>query len=1259
MQRIVCFFSVAALSASLSSFGSVTALYTNAPSGSTVTLASEISVMNPLGGTNDQAAGILFDGGSGNGTLSGSGNFSVSNTASSTQLGAEELYGIQAASLNITQYTGNIRVVNNQSAYADSENTTAIIYGVGGKVTGDVIGDVSVIANGRMLNASEDIFVDASATGFYGDLIGRVIGDITVIANGGIADASEDISIDTSSTVSVTGIDGTLTGNLSGSLFVTANGGTASSSALSESWITISSFYSSTSTVIATGIGGDLRGDLRGTLAVTANGGRASSVADADVSAFSTTTAYGIYGNLIGDLTGTLAVTANGERVTASPISWHGSVSADANADVFASGIHGSLSGDLGGMIVVNASGASVSSDAYGRASRAFASAHADAFGIENDLDGDLTGTITVTASGGKASASFPGWEAFTKATAVASAHGIGGNLNGDLSGSINVSTTGGTASALAYSGHFRGPSVNAETFGSSLAHGIHGDMIGDLNGAVNVSVNGGIAFSSTSSKLRRYAERGAAKASATASAYGVSGNLTGDLSGNINVTATGGTADAYSYADNYTVAVAEASASAYGVYGDLAGNLSGNITVIVTGGTASAYGSSSAFAYADTHASASADASASAYGILGDLIGDVSGNITVTATGGIAPASAADVADASAEAKASGVEGDQINISNFTGNVSAQAIAGLEIENGVTNVATASAKGISANEMLYLNALSGSIHAIAEGSEDSTALAIEGGTQSDTVFLGDVDLIGDIDLNTGTNQITIFGDTRIEGDIVATDGWNDFTIQSGMLTPVGTVRISNLYNNRLNIASSGGFGFELVGNSNSSLNSKVMIDGVLTATDPVAMAAVAAEGTSAKDLFGNRYEVIVADGFDATFFDSMRSLFDLDIEVGSTNVWITPTGLKPQVGGSTPSGNSLILATTHSAQTVMHDLSARSGSMRSLLKQAASKRFSRTLASASTSDQRQRVNNQLNDIGIDSLLPDESPSGIRGVSGAGPLMEEKWVLFVRQFMDLGSQDSDGSIAGFDWKSSGSIVGAEKLLDQSLLIGLAGGMVWTDLDGKEGAGGGASKMGVATLYGTYFTDTWFAEAGFSYAHAWNDTQRIATDGQHYTGTYESDLMGLWLEFGYELPVKTFRVEPYLGNAYLSGNHRGYTDQGGTAPLSMEANGTDQWQVETGLRGRREWMLSNGDRLSLELKAAWQREMLDNAVSANGSLLGVGQTLRSPETDRDALVLGIKTDWQMNEAFTFSLDYAPTLAKNWHNHSINVTLNYEF
>lgn len=88
-------------------------------------------------------------------------------------------------------------------------------------------------------------------------------------------------------------------------------------------------------------------------------------------------------------------------------------------------------------------------------------------------------------------------------------------------------------------------------------------------------------------------------------------------------------------------------------------------------------------------------------------------------------------------------------------------------------------------------------------------------------------------------------------------------------------------------------------------------------------------------------------------------------------------------------------------------------------------------------------------------------------------------------------------------------------------------------------------------------------------------------------------------------------------------------------------------------------MKNGDQLTIELKAVWQCEQLDNAVSATGSLLGVRQTLNSPSFDRNALALGIKSEWQMSDAVTVGIEYAPTLASNWYNHSIAASRKVDF
>ena len=832
------------------------------------------------------------------------------------------------------------------------------------------------------------------------------------------------------------------------------------------------------------------------------------------------------------------------------------STTGNAYADASANGVDSNIYGDFGGTINATAIGGNATGFYSGNAG-------ASAEGLNGDIRGNMTGTINVSATGGVAIATAT--TSYPRPNAYASAEGCNSDIAGDLTGTINATAVGGTASSY-YEG-------NAH----ASAYGVDGSVDGNLTGTINLTSIGGTATGLTSS------------ASAFARAQAVT-EVEGVMSGDIDVDSIGGTAVS-------TGGTAYAYAEAYGIRNKAGGEVSGTIDVSATGG--SAIGATSA------------DADADAVGIEDDFTGDFSGTITAGATGGSATAPAA-----TAAATARGISGGTLIISNFTGNISATAVAGTESAGVsaaaapladalaiaiapppsiVTNLASANAAAIYASDYLYLNARTGSIHAAVYApsgysaddlADGSAAYAILSGSGDDIVRLGNMDIIGDVDLGGGANEVYVFGTTRIQGDLSATGGQNNYS-------------------------------FELYEDENNPLNPKLIVGRLFAGTNST-IAAYAAEGQIAKEIVGNSYEVIAGEEIDGTFVENAASLFDLAILQSATNVMITATGLK----GQDVSGNSVARAMVQSALFVINDLSAHSGGIRSLLRG-------------------------------EGAAP-EGPAGPE----AEKLADGEWAVYARQFNDLGSQDSEGALAGYDWQTSGFMLGAERLLNPNLVLGAAAGGAWTDLDGKTGAGG-ASQQFISTLYANYFTEVWYLESGLFYSRANNDAQRIATDLQRYMGSYDSTLYGIWLEYGHALSEKNSNLEPYFRTAYVSGNHDGYTDAGGTNPLTVDDNRTDNWLIELGLRDRRSWELENGMICGLELKAAWQHELLDNAVKANATLLNVGQTPTSPESDRDALALGIQVDLKTSDAVTIGVEYAPTIAGNWYNHSINATLKIDF
>jgi len=267
----------------------------------------------------------------------------------------------------------------------------------------------------------------------------------------------------------------------------------------------------------------------------------------------------------------------------------------------------------------------------------------------------------------------------------------------------------------------------------------------------------------------------------------------------------------------------------------------------------------------------------------------------------------------------------------------------------------------------------------------------------------------------------------------------------------------------------------------------------------------------------------------------------------------------------------------------------------------------------------------------------------------------------MSQYNDLGGLDSDGAQAGFDWQTSGYMIGMEKLVNPQLILGVSAGQAWTDLDGLRGSGGGASQMMITTLYGNWFSESAYCEAGLLYATANNDTERIDTALDRYTGNYDSQMFGGWIETGWMArKTENTELEPYVRSTYISGQQDAYTDAGsGLAPMSVSANGTDNWQVEGGARLTRIWNLKNEKQFRLELKAGAQYELLDNCVTVNTLVAGSNQRASSPEADRMAMVLGARADLGLTDSLHAGVGYEPTFSGNWQNHAIDFTLRYEF
>jgi outer membrane autotransporter protein len=911
-----------------------------------------------------------------------------------------------------------------------------------------------------------------------------------------------------------------------------------------------------------------------------------------------------------------------------------------------------------------------------------YADASGDAFAVDGDVAGNVSGDFNVSALGGLAYLDAgSGYSSESLAFVFADAAGISGSVWGDFSGAMDIHATAGTA-------------ILGVSYYDVIPDTIEGD-----------SFFGDYIF---------------VDASAVASGIGSgSESIYGEVSGPITVTASGGQVavimdDSYAYdaieGDEGVVFLSEDTfnvyAKAIALNGDLySEEISADLTATAVGGSVvfeNLYlGVSDSIESLDSSVPVSADAFAA--GIVGGYVAAaITGDIVATATPGVA-----------GYAESSPIYGDELladseliptyEIPDFVYSEAASGYA-FGVLGASPNLYSDQFEGDSLESIpsggsLELS-ISGGVHAIVlqpevvdsyistdsiESGEsvsdayndvyNAYAAAIYGGEGNDFVELAEgANIIGDINLNGGENELYVTGDTFMLGDILSSSDWRvesglgiyngygtvDFDIVSGMFTAVGTVRVSDLAD-QLDIASGAGLApliSRLEDEDGNSLSSLLSISGeeagvvfaegavvrptfngmedwsdVLSSEADEDKQFLIVSSTGLIDIEGailddslSPYEItLVKEDGESLVTDDIEAYY---LENSSEDLFVALGDVKALAGDETPGVGQTVQATHSSSQAVMVDISKRTSLIRSLLRG--------TVA-----------------------YEGEFPEGAAGPD-VGRMQHGDWLSYISAFGNIGSQDNVGGVAGFDYDTYGFVVGQEKLLGEAMVVGLAGSYAQTDVDGNDGSSGGDSELYSGAVYANWFTDTWYTEVGLTYGYAQTDTKRKDIANVTYTGDYDSSLYGTWIEVGYTTTYEGFEAEPFARVSYVYGDHEGFTDSGaGPNSLTTKDADTQNFQTEVGIRLTEEWVFQDDSKFFLGLKAAWEHEWADRSVRLDAEYLGAELEIESPEADRAALVLGIRGEWRNADGISLALKYEPSIAGNWMNHSFSGTFQYNW
>jgi outer membrane autotransporter protein len=278
----------------------------------------------------------------------------------------------------------------------------------------------------------------------------------------------------------------------------------------------------------------------------------------------------------------------------------------------------------------------------------------------------------------------------------------------------------------------------------------------------------------------------------------------------------------------------------------------------------------------------------------------------------------------------------------------------------------------------------------------------------------------------------------------------------------------------------------------------------------------------------------------------------------------------------------------------------------------------------------------------------------IRASSAMPDMRKGKWVGFMRSLNDWGKVNGDKNAKGYRWQTHGMDVGMETFATDNVMVGASIAALWSNVHGVENSGASEVTSLYGNLYASKFTDEYHLDMGFSYGHAWTETQRpIPALGLKAKGDYESDIYSGFIGGGLFYKWRGYEIEPFIVYTYTARSDGGCKEKDAdTMNLNIHRNNTDSLRHQLGVRVSKIMKLRDGSTLRPFVSAAWDYEYLSDNIVGSADLLGSTFHNSSVTIDRSSGVFSAGMDWYFKPNISLFADYTLTTNSDMMQHSVN-------
>ncbi len=302
----------------------------------------------------------------------------------------------------------------------------------------------------------------------------------------------------------------------------------------------------------------------------------------------------------------------------------------------------------------------------------------------------------------------------------------------------------------------------------------------------------------------------------------------------------------------------------------------------------------------------------------------------------------------------------------------------------------------------------------------------------------------------------------------------------------------------------------------------------------------------------------------------------------------------------------------------------------------------------------------------VQSILSStKNPTPSTGISsGDQPKSKELWAKGYGSYLD---QDTRKGIAGYTAWNAGTAMGIDRLVSDSLTLGISGGYANGNIDSDINNATTSIDSGQAALYSRYENENspYFIDAAGTFGWNWYDAKRDITVGtlsRKANAEYQGQEYGLYLGTGYKINTgNKLILTPVVSFNYTHLYLQSYTETGADA-LSLSVASQDYDQLQSGLGAKIEYPVKTKHGiLTTELYGRWLYDFVGDTVQTTSAFQGGGSSFETngAKPAQSSFNLGGKLSLNLKNDITLIGECSSELKDEFWGIYGSATVKYEF